>query len=141
MNNAPKIKVEQREKKCAPIVHSEVCSNLYYSVALIDKSNTFIYWYVTDVLGFDLNKGYDTYKSESGRTVIPWCLPEYEKYGTIVIIDQESSTVPSVGRFEMIPPFSILCVEQVCYDDDNDKVLLAPLWFGKLMSYSCSSIL
>ena len=96
---------------------------------------------MTDVLGFDLNKGYDTYKSESGRTVIPWCLPEYEKYGTIVIIDQESSTVPSVGRFEMIPPFSILCVEQVCYDDDNDKVLLAPLWFGKLMSYSCSSIL
>ena len=140
MDNALVMEIEKREKHCAPIVSSEVCNNLYYSVALIDQSETFIYWYVCDVLGFDLNKGYDPYKSETGRTWIPWSLPEHENHGTIVIINQDSLKLPVVGRYECISPLSIVCSKHIYYDEDKDNAPFAPEWFGKFMSYSCSSI-
>ena len=46
--------------ECAPIITACVHSDELYDIGLLEN-NTHIRWYVTDIHGFDLLKGYDPY--------------------------------------------------------------------------------
>ena len=70
----------------AQVVQILVYPNSVYSIAQID-SWMCILWYVTDIHENKMNKGYDTYKSYSGRALYAFKVPNTLKKGSILLID------------------------------------------------------
>ena len=121
----------------APVVRVLVDPNSFYSIAMIDSSMR-ILWYVTDIHGNELNKGYDTYKSYSGRTLYPLDVPHTLNEGSILLIDNKTVS-PRVRRYDSINPSDILITEPfLCQKKETDE-MFSPLWYAHFKSLSYSS--
>ena len=136
-----RIQAEGRGTSFAPIVTGNVSVDKYYTLALIDSTETFVLWYVRDVHGFDLVRGYDAYCSDSGNTVYEWNVPLRETKGKLLLL--ENVQAPTTRRYECIPKNSILTDTVLTYerdDEDKENTLCSPSWYSTLSSLSRSSI-
>ena len=136
-----RIQAEGRGTSFAPIVTGNVSVDKYYTLALIDSTETFVLWYVRDVHGFDLVRGYDAYCSDSGNTVYEWNVPLHETKGKILLL--ENVQAPTTRRYECIHKHSILTdtvITYECDDEDKENSLFSPPWYSTLSSLSRSSI-
>ena len=126
--------VEQRDL-CAPMITATVDANSFYSVAIID--DTFIKWYVRDIHGYDLLKGYDTYISKSGCTVVPY---EHCNIGKVLLMnDNDNDFVcdflvtrrhnETIDRTNILDIFDFVHLNL----NENDS-FFSPLWYAKFSS-------
>lgn len=141
--NVPfRMTVEQRGRSFSPIVTANVDVNTSYSLALIDSGLTFVLWYVNDIHGYDLVRGYDAYTSSSGNTFYEWNVPLGERTGKLLLLEK-SSDVPLVRRYDCLNERSILCDTVLVFaedEDDKENTPLSPTWYGTFSSLSRSSI-
>ena len=121
----------------APVVQVSVNPNSFYSIAMIDTSMR-ILWYVQDIHGNELNKGYDTYKSYSGRTLYPFEVPHNLTKGSILLIDN-TTVSPRVRRYDSINPNDILITDPYLHKKEETNEMFSPLWYAHFKSLSCSS--
>ena len=136
--------IEQRGNKASPIITANVNNSYFYILACIDSTDTFIQWYVRDIHGFDLCKGYDSYKSESGNTLFEWRVPLYDTKGKILLIEQDTDANPSVLRYDHINKNTIIEEVMIVYKEEEDEggqiPPLSPPWYRTFSSLSRSSV-
>ena len=137
--------IEQRTRSISPVITADVDNDSFYILALIDSTDTFIEWYVKDIHGFDLCKGYDNYKSDSGNTICDWQVPIYDTFGKIVLMKQDwnSNENPSVRRYDNIKKDTILEEVIVVYkkdENEEENERFSPPWYETFSSLSRSSV-
>ena len=129
--------VESRNE-CAPIITANVHSDELYDVGLIEN-DIYVRWYVTDIHGFDLLKGYDPYKSPSGKTLIPYIRnPLFSCY--IILLNKSAKKEEYlVHRYN-----EYICTDNVIdkynmtenVNIDNELKMIAPDWYANFCSLS-----
>ena len=134
------LNIEQRSRSISPIITADVNNDSFYALASIDSTDTFIEWYVKDIHGFDLLRGYDNYKSDSGNTVYEWRVPLNDRVGKIVLMEQNSNDVPSVRRYEHINRDTILEEVTIRYEEEQENETFSPSWQRNFSSLSRSSV-
>ena len=122
----------------APIVEINVDPNLFYDIALLDSSDTFVLWYVQDIHGYELTKGYDTYVSYSGRTLYPLHVPFVESTGTLLLLSN-TSIRPCVRRYDALDINDILSRHSIVYSTDETSEMFSPIWYAHFSSLARSS--
>ena len=121
--------VEQRDS-CAPMITAIVDANSFYTVAIID--GTFIKWYVRDIHGYDLLKGYDTYTSKSGCTVVPY---EHWNIGKVLLLENKTNDFVTRRQNETIDTSNILDEFDFVYLNLNENdSFFSPSWYAKFSS-------
>ena len=136
--NTTRISITQRpDMIVAPIVTiGGTDVSTFYTIALVD--DTFIKWYVKDVQGYDLLKGYDTYISNSGRTIVPYerCL-----VGTILLLEQHNfDDELKTRRREYIAQKDI--IDSFVFHSKEEKESYTPPWYAKfsILSFNLEEI-
>ena len=136
--NTTRISLTQRpDMIVAPIVTiGGTDVSTFYTIALVD--DTFIKWYVKDVQGYDLLKGYDTYISNSGRTIVPYerCL-----VGTILLLEQHNfDDELKTRRREYIAQKDI--IDSFVFHSKEEKESYTPPWYAKfsILSFNLEEI-
>ena len=136
--NTTRISLTQRpDMIVAPIVTiGGTDVSTFYTIALVD--DTFIKWYVKDVQGYDLLKGYDTYISNSGRTIVPYerCL-----VGTILLLEQHNfDDELKTRRREYIAQKDI--IDSFVFHGKEEKESYTPPWYAKfsILSFNLEEI-
>ena len=121
--------VEQRDL-CAPMITATVDANSFYSVAIID--DIFIKWYVRDIHGYDLLKGYDTYTSKSGCTVVPY---EVCNIGKMLLMNDFVCDFVTRRHNESIDRTNILDeFDFVHLNLNQNDSFFSPSWYAKFSS-------
>ena len=110
----------------APIVEINVDANSFYDIALIDSSNTYVLWYVQDIHGYELTKGYDTYVSYSGRTLYPLQIPFMEPTGTLLLLSN-TTVRPAVRRYDALDTIDILSRHSMVYSTKKTCEMFSPM--------------
>ena len=136
--NTTRISLTQRpDMIVAPIVTiGGTDVSTFYTIALVD--DTFIKWYVKDVQGYDLLKGYDKYISNSGRTIVPYerCL-----VGMILLLEQHNfDDEMKTLRREYIAQKDI--IDSFVFHSKEEKESYTPPWYAKfsILSFNLEEI-
>ena len=135
--NACIIDISYRDRICAPTITAIVYSDCFYDIALCDQTNVHVKWYVKHISGYDLLKTYDPYKSPSGTTLIPYEISEFDRYGTVLLMSEDTkSKEGTVRRYsEYISHDDILDAVYISFVIENTSELLSPHWYGSFCSY------
>ena len=136
--NACIIDISYRDRICAPTITAIVFSDCFYDIALCDEKIIHIKWYVKNVSGYDLLRTYDPYKSNSGKTIVPYEISEFDRYGTVLLLSENTTNNEgTVRRYsEYISHDDILDAVYVSFVIENTSELLSPHWYGSFCSYS-----
>ena len=139
------VNIECRNE-CAPIITANVHSDELYDICLLENK-THIRWYVTDIHGFDLLKGYDPYISSSGKTLIPYnkknnnSLFQYD----VILLNKYLKTKDNVvHRYDeyvcvndIIDMMDIMNIMDKMKNNNIDNELnIAPHWYANFCSLS-----
>ena len=122
--------------ECAPIITACVHSDELYDIGLLEN-NTHIRWYVTDIHGFDLLKGYDPYISPSGKTLIPY--NNKSLYPCYVLLLNKSVNIKDnlVHRYdEYVCKNDIIDIKKMNDIIIDNETNIAPHWYATFSSLS-----
>ena len=136
--NACIIDISYRDRICAPMITAIVYSDCFYDIALCDENNIYIKWYVKNVSGYDLLRTYDPYKSNSGKTIVPYEISEFDRYGTVLLLSENTTNNEgTVRRYsEYISPMDILDTVCISYIIENGSDVLSPHWYARFCALS-----
>ena len=134
--NACIIDISYRDRICAPTITAIVYSDCFYDIALCDQTNV----HVKHISGYDLLKTYDPYKSNSGKTIVPYKISEFDIYGTLILLSENTiNKEGAVRRYsEYISPMDILDSVCISYIIENGSDVLSPHWYARFCSLSPS---
>ena len=133
------LEAELRGRSVSPIISCNVYNDTYYSIALIDETETFILWYVNDIHGYDLLQGYDSYICKSGKTLFEYQVPSYNSKGKLLLMQSDENSAPDLRRYDCINKNLILDTCDLIYDKKNESEKSCPLWYAHFCSLSRSS--